>query len=44
MFGFVLLCITLCPFSFAIILKKKRESWLLCFYCLTDGFVTVNVI
>ena len=24
-FGVVLLCITLCPFSFAIILKKKRE-------------------
>ena len=22
--------------SFAIILKRKRESWLICFYCLVD--------
>ena len=25
MFVFVLLCITLCPFSFAIILKRKKK-------------------
>ena len=43
-FVFDLFCITLCPFSFALILKRKRESWLLCFYCLTDVFVTVYVL
>ena len=33
MLVFVLVCITLCPFSFAIILMRKRELiWMSC-YC-----------
>ena len=31
MFVCVLLCITLCPFSFAIILKRKRDVVACCF-------------
>ena len=40
---FVLLCIALCPSSFAIILKRKREliALLLLFFA---SLVTVNVL
>ena len=39
MFVFVLLCITLCPSP-----SRGRESWLLCYYCLTDVFLTVPLV
>ena len=43
MFVFGLLCITLCPFSFAIILKRKREQVpLLLLSC--ECLVTVYVL
>ena len=35
-FVFVLVYVAMCPSCFTIILTRKRESWLLCYYFLLD--------